>query len=293
MLLWLPLALLNALCESLKDVAIKRYVGVLSGPLITWGMALCTLPFLVPLIVWQGRGITDVSFWVALLFSVLINSVAVLMYVWAIQHSDLSTTVPMIAFTPLFLLFTSPILIGEWPTRAGVAGVVLVVAGSYLLNIRERRNGYLAPYRALLRDPGPRMMMGVAFLWSIAANLDKIGVNTSTPLVWVFAVNAGLCITLAPLALRRVGQFYTTGGATWGLAGALLLMGLLNAISLAAQMTALTLTLVAYVISVKRTSTVMSVLWGGLLFKEQHLRERLLGALVMLAGVVIISLSSL
>ncbi|NJL34456.1 MAG: hypothetical protein HC893_12080 [Chloroflexaceae bacterium] len=70
-------------------------------------------------------------------------------------------------------------------------------------------------------------------------------------------------------------------------------MGLLNAISLAAQMTALTLTLVAYVISVKRTSTVMSVLWGGLLFKEQHLRERLLGALVMLAGVVIISLSSL
>ncbi len=73
-------------------------------------------------------------------------------------------------------------------------------------------------------------------------------------------------------------------------ATAVLLAGLVTAIAAAAQMTALTLTLVAYVIAVKRTSTLFSVLLGHSLFREEGVGERLLGAIVMLAGFLLVTL---
>ena len=52
-----------------------------------------------------------------------------------------------------------------------------------------------------------------------------------------------------------------------------------------------TLTLVAYVIAIKRTSVCFGVLWGHLIFHEKGMKERLTGAVVMVLGVVLIVLS--
>ncbi len=73
-------------------------------------------------------------------------------------------------------------------------------------------------------------------------------------------------------------------------AAAVVLAGVVSAIAAAAQMTALTLTLVAYVIAVKRTSTLFSVLLGHSLFREEGTTQRFLGALVMLAGFALVTL---
>jgi uncharacterized membrane protein len=56
-------------------------------------------------------------------------------------------------------------------------------------------------------------------------------------------------------------------------------------------MSALNLTLVAYVISIKRTSAVLAVLWGMLFFGESDIRQRFIGASIMLAGLVLITLT--
>ncbi|MGZ7066894.1 MAG: hypothetical protein ACXVHT_01170 [Methanobacterium sp.] len=46
-----------------------------------------------------------------------------------------------------------------------------------------------------------------------------------------------------------------------------------------------------YVIAIKRTSTIMSVLFGSLIFKEKGIKGRLLGAGIMVLGVILITLS--
>jgi uncharacterized membrane protein len=47
---------------------------------------------------------------------------------------------------------------------------------------------------------------------------------------------------------------------------------------------------VAYVISIKRTSVIISILFGYLIFKEKGIKERLLGAVIMVIGVLFITL---
>jgi uncharacterized membrane protein len=55
-------------------------------------------------------------------------------------------------------------------------------------------------------------------------------------------------------------------------------------------MIAISMTLVAYLISIKRTSAVISVLLGSLIFKEKGLKERILGSILMILGVLFITL---
>jgi uncharacterized membrane protein len=69
-----------------------------------------------------------------------------------------------------------------------------------------------------------------------------------------------------------------------------LLIGVVFAIMVMVHFLAIRLVEVAYMISVKRTSLIFSVLFGWLVFKEEHIRERLLGSVVMMLGVVLITL---
>ncbi|NJL04873.1 MAG: EamA family transporter [Chloroflexaceae bacterium] len=287
-MLWILLATITAFAEATRNVVIKGKLSTLPAQFVSWVWVTVTLLFLLPTLWFLPPVTLQPNLWGYWLASVLINTLAILLFTLAIQMSDLSLTMPMIAFSPLFMLLTSPLMLGEFPSLIGVVGVVLVVIGSYLLNIQERSNGYLAPYRALLREPGPRLMLGVAVLWSISANLDKLGVQASSPVVWIILVNMGLSLAFVPLMLRQTRQLRQMRVAS-GMVVALLAIGMLDALALITQMYALTLTLVAYVISVKRAGIIISVVLGAVLFKEPGFRERLTGTLVMLAGVLCIA----
>jgi hypothetical protein len=69
----------------------------------------------------------------------------------------------------------------------------------------------------------------------------------------------------------------------------LLLAGLIAGIAPVLGYTALSLGLVGYVTTLFKLSTLMTVLWGGLLLGESGLRRRLPASLVMVAGAVLIT----
>ena len=186
----------------------------------------------------------------------------------AIKQSALSLTVPLVALTPMFLLLTSPFMIGEFPDLSGVLGIVLIVIGSYVLNFNASSRGYFAPFRTLLQEPGPRLMLITAFLWSITATSGMAIV-----LIPIMLYKSPRAIQQIPLVYKKLAP-----------------IGFFCALTVIFQMLAVSLTLVAHVIAIKRTSTVLSVLWGFLIFKETGLKERLLGASIMISGVLLISL---
>lgn len=51
------------------------------------------------------------------------------------------------------------------------------------------------------------------------------------------------------------------------------------------------MTIVPNVITVKRTSALFGIMWGKIFFKEKEIKERFIGTLVMILGVVLIALS--
>lgn len=218
-----------------------------------------------------------------------LNMVAVTLYMRAIKASDLSLTLAMLTFTPLFMLVTSPVILGEFPDRLGGLGMILIIAGAYLLHLGPFQNRRLLdPFRALWNVPGSRIMLLVAFIWSFTANLDKIGVTNSSPAFWLFSFFLVMSLGLTPVVLLRSHRPLRQ---LRGNVQALVLVGLFGSLALVLQMWAITLTLAAYVVSIKRMSVVFGVLFGYFVFGEKGLNRRLVCAALMVAGVALIAMS--
>jgi drug/metabolite transporter (DMT)-like permease len=286
--MWLALALLTALFESGKDIFAKQGLNAGADPLtVAWAWRLLAVPFLLPPVLLSAPVMPQPGFWPALVVGGILNVTTAVLYMRALRASDISLCVPLISFTPLFLLITSPLLVGESAGPWGTAGVALIVAGAYLLNLDKNNQGLLAPLRALWHERGARLMLLVALIWSLTANIDKIGINNSSPLLWAVSINAAIALGLLPLIFLRRARA-PIGPLPWRLLAA---VGLCGGLTTLCQMLAISLTLVPYVIAVKRLSILLTVLAGALLLREPGLRQRLPAAVLMLSGVIVLTLA--
>ena len=284
---WVGFSFLTALFESLKDVLGKKSLEKCNEYIVAWALRLYALPFLLPLLFFTKEIVLGSGFWIALVTGGTLNLITTVLYMKALKASDLSVTVPMVTFTPLFLLLTSPIMVGEFPPLKGILGILLIVFGSYLLHLKEKHKGILAPFKAIITGKGPRLMLVVAFIWSITSNIDKLGIQNSSVVLWAVAIHIFIIITMVPLVLitARSGMHQLVKQRN-----VLIPLGFIDALKYFFQLAALQFTLVAYVISIKRTSAILCVIWGALIFKEKGLKERLTGSVIMVLGVLLITL---
>lgn len=286
---WFLYAILTAFFDSLKVVFGKHSLNKLDIYLAGWAWRFFAIVILGPVLLFLPLPDFQPGFWWAVLISGSINLIVTPMYMRAIQTSDLSLVMPLITFTPLFLLITSPLILGEFPSLMGLGGMVLIVLGAYTLNLNRIKEGFWQPILALGKEKGPRLMLLVAFLWSISSNVDKIGMEASSPVHYAGGLIAFLVIGLTPVVLWRSPTPVTKTKKHFL---PLALLGICSGLVLVFQMLAMELTLVAYVISIKRASVGLSVIWGYLIFGEKHLKNRLPAVLLMLAGVVLITLGN-
>lgn len=282
------LALFSAFFESLKDVTSKKVLKNVDEYVAAFSLRFFALPVLLLVLVLAKIPTIQEGFWGALFLSGSLNFLATILYMKAIKTSDLSLTIPLVNFTPLFLLITSPFMVGEFPQTIGIIGIFTIVVGAYLLNVQERQKSLTAPFQALLKEKGPRLMLLVAFIWSISSNIQKIGVLNSSPVFYALAENIFLSFLLFPVMLYKSPQGLRT---IKNEIKSLFPIGFFSALVLTFQMIAIGLTLVVYVISIKRMSTLLSVLFGHFLFREKDVKQRLLGAAVMVLGVLLIALA--
>jgi uncharacterized membrane protein len=114
----------------------------------------------------------------------------------------------------------------------------------------------------------------VVLIWSITANLDKIGLSSSSPIFWSFSMSLGLGVLgLFALKLRISFNF------------PFLYLSLADTLSTLFHMIAISLIPVPYVISIKRLSVLFSSLWGIIFLGES---ANLIGILFMILGGLII-----
>ena len=181
---WFAFALVGALSQAGYNLAVKVLLrtvrpfplagfSFLSGSLVLFAISFMT-----------GIPDTGPGLLPAVAVTVAINIVATVLFYRALVTTDLSLSVPMLAFTPVFLILTSFLILGELPSPAGAAGILLVATGAYLLNL-EYRDGspcsLTGPFLRLRRDRGIQAMLLVSFLYSISVNYDKRVVEESDP----------------------------------------------------------------------------------------------------------------
>ena len=284
---WFALSLLTAFAAATQDACVKKWFAHTSPYEMALFPLLYSLPAFLVILPFVPRPQLDGTFWWSLAACLPFDGVAFLLYMEAIRIAPLSLTVPYLAFTPVFMLITGELVLQEVPNAAGIAGILVTVAGGYILNADPGGTGVLAPFRNILKVRGSWMMCLVAFLYAFASVFGKQAVIHSSPIffacVYYIILSLGLLIILTALrkiSLRSLGSGWKLGA----LAGLILLAHALL------HNSAIALVKASYMISVKRLNVLFGVLYGGILFKESHLTRRLVGALLMVGGAVVITL---
>jgi len=283
---WIIYALLTALFNAAKSVSSKKSLRSLDEFVVSW--FLCFLPgmFILPYYLFSPIPPLGGDFWTVLIADCLLSAIATVWSTKALLKSNLSIVTPLSAFTPLFMLFTGYLMLGELPTAMGAIGVVFIVIGAYFLNIRERRNGQLAPFRALFKDEGAQLMLGAAFIWSVTGIMDKIVIRSSSPIFFAMAENFLIAAFILPFAWKKLKH---SRKEICKEKLHLLGVGAFSALALVCQMIAISQTLVVYGVAIKRFSILLAIILGGVIFKEKEIGQKFVGGAIMVTGVLLLT----
>ncbi|MDT8448369.1 MAG: DMT family transporter [bacterium] len=286
-MLWFVFALATALSVAFQDSLAKRLFGGGSPARMLGFVLLYSLPWVV--LGWslvERPPLGPEFFWGSALLLPL-NGVAMLLYMRAIKLSPLSLTMPILAFSPAFLIFIGWVVLGEVLSWWGIFGVLVIMSGGYLLHLDRDQTSLWSPFGSLWADPGSRAMLGASLLFAFAAALGKFSLSHASPLYFAFSFftvhNLLILIVLrafGQISLRDLLSYWKSG--VW--------VGGLYACQVVFHHLAVALTQTAYMISVKRLNMVFSVGLGRWVFKEENTGQRLLASLLMLAGVAVIYL---
>jgi drug/metabolite transporter (DMT)-like permease len=284
---WVFYSLLSAFFFATADALSKKVLLRADERIVAWSRFLFASPFLLALLIVVRLPPLDGPFWGAMLALIPLEVVALLLYLRAIKVSPLSLTIPFLSLTPVFLVVSGRILLGERIGPVGGAGIGLIVAGGYLLQIHAVRGGWLGPVRAILAEEGSRLMILVAAIYSLTSALGKVAILHSSPAAFAILYLPVLAAAAAPVVLLTAGPSLPQLRIHWGL---LFAIGFAEAAMTIFHCLAISQVQAAYMIAVKRTSLIFSVGYGYILFNETRIRQRLAGSLLMLAGVALISM---
>jgi drug/metabolite transporter (DMT)-like permease len=276
------IGVMSAFITAGLDVALKKLSGINPNAL-TFLRSVSALPVLAALVFilasWQ---VPPWPFWRLVLFIVVPLEI-LLMYTGtkALHLAPMSLVAPMGALTSVFLLPLGVFVAGESFTVAGVAGVLLIIAGSLLLGWHKGEK-FTRTFGALTHNAGVRWALLGAFSAALSITAIKLTFNYAPPAISALYTVGIMAIVLLPyVALHGRIQLKGQAGSVAGLS-------LLSGAGIALHYGGVSIMPAAYFISLKRLSIIINVFFGGAFFKEGHLMERALAGLLMFGGIILI-----
>lgn len=285
-MLWFFFSLTAAISIAARDVSIKTYED-LDPPEIAILELLWAVPFFLFGCLIIEIPPLDNTFWWSFFLSFPINILAYILYLYAIKFSPISLSVPFLAFTPAFMILTGFFILGETINFWGGMGIGLIVLGGYILHFKQAQKNFLSPFAAFVREKGSWYMLLVAIIFAFAAVIGKKAILHSSPLFfsYFFFLLFNIVILVGLVFIRKNDWNKILRNSPRGLWLGCLLMSHITFHGLA-----IAISTAVYMVAVKRSSILFSVILSWLFLNETDLRYRGFGTLMMFAGMLFITL---
>ena len=219
--------------------------------------------------------------WPWIIASVVIHNVYYFTLAGAYRHGDLSLVYPLFrGLAPVLVAIGAALFAGEILTPSALLGVILVSFGLVSLTLFGQRES--RPTRGALT-----FGLATSFLIAAYTVVDGLGVravqNPMSYIIWLFFLEAFPICTWLMLTQRTAWFQFMRGAPLRIIAG-----GVASSAAYALVIFAMSLGAMALVSSLRETSVIFAALIGALFLKEPFGRQRIVAALMVALGVIVI-----
>jgi drug/metabolite transporter (DMT)-like permease len=276
--------LLAAVTHATWNLAAKRAAG---SRHFVWLYSVGSVVLYAPAVVWiliYQRPQFELIHWLALLMTGILHMGYSLLLQAGYRVSDLSLVYPLARGTGPLLAFVAATFILDEPASAySVLGVVLVVSGILMVSGLTSE-----PHKAPRAGVALGMLTGV-FIASYTIN-DGWAVKTLliSPFIVDFSGNLLRILVLSPMALRdRVGLLAEVKAYR----NPILIVSVLGPLGYILVLFAMKHAPVGHVAPMRELATLVGTYFGARLLKEKVTSVRLLGAVLIVSGVIALAIT--
>jgi drug/metabolite transporter (DMT)-like permease len=273
--------LANVYQKKLSQHAVHPFFMVATSYVV---LAALALPF-VPVV--HAASLPQ-TFWVNVLLAALLDVGGWMFMVVSLAKTDLSVFGPLNAYKVVISMLLAIVFLGEVPTWQGFGGVAIIVAGSFFLmppsGRRETNRMWM-----LLRERGVQARFLSIVLFSIGTLFLKNAVTAGGPLATlVFWSLLGLPLVMLANLLFIPADVKESTKTSLSHLPTIVSIGAMIFIMQYCTLVLLSHMLVAYTLALFQMSMVLQVLVGYRVFKEQDILRKLIAAIVMLLGSLLV-----
>ncbi len=261
------------------------------GLVFVWGITAATsLVYAVPVLALMRDDLAAVGAPIAL--AVLVSAAVHTLYLWVLQRGyaagDLSVVYPVARGVGPALAWIGAIaLLGEAVTPASIAGLALIVAGTFTI-----AGGWAMLRAGAAARLGPGIAWGAAIGVTIAVYTVNDGravrLLRADPVVFYWLVNVVQAVALAPWIAQRAGE---ARGIVGRHARTLLAVGVLSPLGYMLALQAMKYAPVSHVAPARELSMLIAAFLGVRMLGEGELWRRVAGAALIAAGVACLALA--
>jgi drug/metabolite transporter (DMT)-like permease len=282
----LLLVVASSLCWAGFDLLRKLLLREISPMALVFALTLASTPLFAAWTLAGGAAWPAAGYWAPAVASVLLNVLANLCLLEGMRIVPLSLSVPLLSLTPVFAAVLAVPLLGERPSPANAAGILMVIAGAIWLH-------WQPPVALTAEGERRRQLKGallVAFtslFWAMTIPLDKLAVARAAAPFHGTVLNAGVAagVLVVLLGRRRMGDL----AQVRRLPGLFVLSLIVSCLALGLQLLALPLMFVGTIETLKRgIGNFMALVSGWIFFREAVTLLKVLALMVMAAGVALI-----
>jgi drug/metabolite transporter (DMT)-like permease len=218
----------------------------------------------------------------ALFVSTIIIIGSTYLYIEALRITDISITEPIRNISPIFVALLEPLIMDINYETMLLGAAFLGSAGAYILVAKD---SLITPIENM-KNKGALISVIVAFILAIYSIAQRFGATNADPLLFTY-----LCY-LTSLA----GFWYWKRKESEQIEiksyfrKDIFALGTVTALGVVAGIFAYSMISASEVTVIKQSSAVFSVLIGGRFFKEEDLVRKLLGAVIIMLGVLAVVL---
>lgn len=222
----------------------------------------------------------SVTGYYAAVASGFLNAFAALLLMKALKIGDMSIAVPLRSLVPLFAMFWAILFLGEAVTLLIAASTLMIIVGALLLHMKPG-------LKLNLKERGSLFALSTAVIYSFTITADKIATTYIEPAKYTFLIYLLMLVFLVIFTSmeRKLGSIGGFMKESWRY---VLLIAVLASVGSFFTFTAISLVPLSVIAPVLRLEVLFSVIAGGLFFREQNIKIRLLGAFLLFLGVVLI-----